>query len=403
MKYKVFELFKSIMICITICFMFVLILTMIIASKIYTDGNSGNKVIDYLLQGVSIQTVVTNDKWIEEYPFDKTQLDSYRDKVTAFEKSIESFCTSSIPFQKTIAAYANIFKERVYHYNADELESSHQNEKYIQQSVDNVVEFKHNLEEMGYPFFYVQTPSVEGIKFYTKGKKSQIAERSYALTSKLEGLGVDLINIARDHAEGIEFDASKHWFMKDAKNCAYIISDKLNSAYGFDIDLSVYDDSNFRDYLDNYPEIKKQIKENCEYDYSMPVPNDSKPSFTLTYAELSKVSGTFTEALINTEDAWNVKGNAYHDMVKINNSLIYEAENSEASAKKKLLIIGDSFNWPVASYLSLGIEDVIVLHNASFTGSIMSFIQKYDPDMVIIVYNDAEFYDVYTEAAYDFK
>ena len=63
-------------------------------------------------------------------------------------------------------------------------------------------------------------------------------------------------------------------------------------------------------------------------------------------------------------------------------------------------MIGDSFDWPLCAYLAMGVEQLTFLHNASFTGSILSYIDATSPDAVLICYNDAEFHEVYTEEAY---
>ena len=77
--------------------------------------------------------------------------------------------------------------------------------------------------------------------------------------------------------------------------------------------------------------------------------------------------------------------------------------NAVDNVGKKILIIGDSFNWILADYLITDIEYLDVIHNATFTESIQSYICKTKPDMVLIIYNDAEFVEIHTTDAYDFQ
>lgn len=77
--------------------------------------------------------------------------------------------------------------------------------------------------------------------------------------------------------------------------------------------------------------------------------------------------------------------------------------NASRNRGKKILIIGDSFNWILSSYLSSDIEYIDVIHNASFSDSIRKYIENTNPDMVMIIYNDAEFVNIYTEEAFDFQ
>ena len=51
-------------------------------------------------------------------------------------------------------------------------------------------------------------------------------------------------------------------------------------------------------------------------------------------------------------------------------------ETRETNKGKKILIIGDSFNWSTSSYLSIGVEDITVIHNVSFTRRLMSYIRQ---------------------------
>ena len=119
-------------------------------------------------------------------------------------------------------------------------------------------------------------------------------------------------------------------------------------------------------------------------------------------AEKEKWEGDFTQVFLRPLEQWNAD-NPYYGAFRISNSLFYDVENRDCPEGKTLLVIGDSYDWPVVSYLSLGVHRVTFLHNDSFSGSILSFIGQMHPDAVLVVYNDAEFWEQYTEAAYDFR
>ena len=76
--------------------------------------------------------------------------------------------------------------------------------------------------------------------------------------------------------------------------------------------------------------------------------------------------------MLNDNAEYNLEGGTYHDIFRISNSLVFEINNYDAVDDKEVLIIGDSFNWLVSLYLSLGIKKVTVVRNASFTGSLIS-------------------------------
>lgn len=384
----------------------VLVSAVIVASKLYPEGNDENKLVGLLLKHVTIQTVVEDDKWSVEYPFKENKIESYLTSVNQIEKAIDSYCTISFPGSSTINNLVSAYKDKVMHYHVSGIPSINDSRNYIAGCADNVIEFKKEVNSLGIPFFYVQTPLVASIDYY--GNKVladddlSIAERSYCFTSTLENSQVDVVNIARDYSDGITFDSSIHWKPTDGLDCAKIIAGKMAYDYGFDIDMAVYEDSRFYDLVSEYPDIKKAIEASVGYEFILPCPNYST-NISLIYAEDSTYEGTFDKVVFKDSNEWDWKGGPYHNVFRISNSLINSIHNDGASCNMKVLLIGDSFNWPVASYLSLACSDVTIIHNASFTGSLISYIESTKPDIVIIVYNDAEFEEIFTEDAYYLK
>lgn len=381
-------------------------LIVMVTAKMYPEGNDENTVVSLLLKHVTIQTIIEDDKWSKKYPFDETSIERYVDRIKMCEESIESFCTTSFPGSRTINNIVSSYREKVMHYYVTSIPSIANSQMYVDECVNNVLKFRDEVNSMGIPFLYVQTPIMGTIEFY-EGKKpateeEQIAERSYCLTAELERNGIDLVNIPRDYADGIAFDKSNHWRPEDGLNCAEIVSRKLADSYGFEIDESVYDRNGFNDYASENPKEKEAIQNSCGYKFVLPYPN-YVTKIQLVYAEDEVSVGTFKEVLFRDPKDWNLQAGPYHDVFVLGNSLINSIHNSNASCKKKILIIGDSFNWPVSSYLSLAYSEVTVIHNASFTGSLVNYINKNKPDCVIMIYNDAELYERYTEKAFDLK
>lgn len=90
-------------------------------------------------------------------------------------------------------------------------------------------------------------------------------------------------------------------------------------------------------------------------------------------------------------------------VIVVDNSTLHKYHNpdSQNNKGKRILIIGDSYNWILSDYLIADIEYIDVIHNASYSESIRGYIEKTRPDMVLIVYNDAEFVEVYTQQAFE--
>ncbi|MCR4739210.1 MAG: hypothetical protein K5886_02990 [Lachnospiraceae bacterium] len=387
-----------------ICCAFVL--CMIIASKLFPDGNTENGAVLFLLKNVTIGTVTSDDRWSKEYPFEDNVFERYVTSVRNFERSVENYCTTSFPGSDTINSMVSSYKDRVMHYHIDSIPGTAGNRVYVSECVDNVLEFRQTVNDMDIPFLYVQTPSREGIDYYAGALQEDyeynIGERNYCFTSALSEKGLEIINMDRDYSGGVTFDISDHWKPEDALKCAEMIASKLSGEYGFDMDPGIYDAGNFYDLALEAPEKKREIENRHGYDYRIPC-TDTSDVFERIYAEEEKWTGTFREVLFKDPDKWSIDAGAYHSVFSINNSLINTVYDNGDVCQKKILVIGDSFSWPVVTYLSLGIKEITLIHNASFTGSLVSYIRSERPDAVIILYNDAEFYDIYTEDAFYLK
>ncbi len=364
-----------------------------------------------IAEGVTIQTVNNDDLWVEKYPFDTSALKKIEDSLMGKKKVLQAYCVGGFPGATIINDALNILETKVLNFNIETDSKEYGDALYVSQAEKNVKSLRDFCSSVNTPFVYFSTPCQDNVFYYNgeidKINDHAIINRSHALANGINSLGIDTTVIAEKSAydnNEILFDSSGHWFSKDALYTARVISSKLNEEYGFDIDLNIFNDDGYIDIFEKYPEIKDTIKSNMGYDYEFLIPNNSG-SFVMSYAEgQATYMGGFEETFIRPVESWSLTGGAYHDMTVISNSLIHDIYNeSIIDCDKKILIIGDSFNWPVAMYLSQGVREVIVIHNASFTGSIEAYIKATNPDAVLMVYNDAEFYEIYTEDAFDLR
>lgn len=281
------------------------------------------------------------------------------------------------------------------------------NRRYIAAPSENVIDFAHFVEEENIPFLYISTPNYDSVMCRAGAEdlyEYRLSECSWYLLQNLKDAGVATIDLAQGLADAkmTKYDLSGHWFPENALYAAGIVAEQLNQ-YGFEFDLSMYDGSNCTDYFEEKEEWKRTIYENSGYVYSFPIPNRERDMiFTLEHdGTISK--GTFDEVFLKAPEAYTEA--AYHGFSVVTNSTLHKYHNLSAcdNKGKKILIIGDSFNWILADYLIADIEYLDVIHNASFEESIRSYIKETKPDMVLIIYNDAEFVEVYTEQAYNFE
>ncbi|MCQ2497610.1 MAG: hypothetical protein MJ133_01380 [Lachnospiraceae bacterium] len=394
---------STILICAINISCFLIILFMIVLVKIWPQGYTGNKFLDYFLNYISPQMIWEDANWTQKYPYDDSMVDKYLKFVEMKEKNMEIFCTKFIQDREPIADSVNYVNQNILLYDLETIDDEVADKLYVQENVKSVLNFNDELADRDIPFFFVLTPSKDSVSYYRDGGKStKIVNRSRFFADGLIENGIDLLYIAPQHSENITYDVSTHWKPWDAINCTRLMAEKIGHKLKCDIDLKIWDEDNFYDLLAEYENVKKEIFDNNGYTYEVPVPY-KKYNITLEYAENEVWSGDFIDSLIHSPDEWVTEYAAYHNIYRIRNSLIYSIHNEDAFMNAKLLIIGDSFNWPVSSYLSLGISDIDVIYNAGFPGSILNYIEQKNPDLVVMVYNDAEFYDMYNNEAFNLK
>ena len=398
--------FNAFIICSVMLGCCVIVMSMIILSNVVQDPEqSDNGLVRLLLRGVSIQTTISDSEWLIKYPYEVNGIDRVKEHIEDTQSALNSFCTVSFPGSDKINDIVGHGK-RLINYNVSAIHNEYENVEYVKSCVRNVKELQNFVLAEKMPFFYVQTPSIESVRYYCgekmDGENTTAFDRAKAFVIISEENKIDLIDVARDYPGEMVFDSTKHWMPKDGLRCAGIIAGKLNEKYGFGIDQRVYDIEAYSDLMLREQDLKTEISNLYGYEFGVFVPN-FPTSYVLTYAEDKKWEGSFEETVLTDGSEWSSDSLPYHNVFREDNSLIYEYENEYAECDKKILIIGDSFSWPVAAYLSLGVKDVTVLHNASFNGSIVSYIKATKPDAVIMVYNDAEFYETYTEDAFYLK
>lgn len=379
------------------------------ALAVYTPAGMENyAVVQYLLKNLSIQANISDDYWMNTYPYDHTAAELFQMKIREIEKAFESVCTISFPESEKVNDCCKFLKENIYHYKISEIMDKSENIHYVQKHIDNVIEFSQVLKTEGYPFLYVRTPLPGSLNYQADEGASvemrMYPERAEALTEALVRSGIDVVDFSKDTQHTYTFDCTSHWFPKDALYAAGVIAQKLNEQYNFAYDADDFCDDNYRSFMVQYPEVSEEISRINGYFFDIPIPV-AKTKFTVRYAEEEQWSGNFTESFIRPEELWRMEDIAYHNMFRISNTLIHEIHNDNAmtNSEKHILVLSDSYDWPLASYLAMGTGKVTLLHNSSFTGSILSYIRSVQPDMVIIAYNDIQYEDIYTEDAFYLK
>lgn len=329
--------------------------------------------------------------------FSRGSVEEYVEKC---RYKLNAYTTSAMVYNQNINVIVSSVKKKLV-----DVPAAYSAMRYVSEPSKNVIAFSSYLEEQGIPFIYISTPRPESILCRTgemELKDYYISERSWFLLQNLKETGITTIDLAQELADiGLKsYDTSIHWFPACALYSAEVISEYLNR-YGFGFDSSLFDEDNTWDYFQNQGQWQKLIYDKCGYQYVFPIPNAATGMRFRLEHEGTVREGEFEDVFL--QEPGEFTDSAYHGFSVVSNSTLHRYSNADAghNAEKRILIIGDSFNWILADYLAVDIGKLDVIHNASYTSSIREYIEETNPDIVLMVYNDAEFSEVYTEQAFD--
>ena len=202
--------------------------------------------------------------------------------------------------------------------------------------------------------------------------------------------------------KGLFYRTDHHWQTKTAFWAYSKIGSMLVEQYGWKIPaqmLSLEDGYDITSYPHSFlgsqgKRVGRLYIGVDQYDYIAPV-FDTDFAVTIMKADGSvrAQSGSFTEAFVyepllsNTADVESNKyacyfGGDYPEVV---------IKNNLAPNDKKVLIIKDSFALPFTAFLANSCEEIHMLDLRYFTGAVEDYINTYEPDMVLMLYNPSSF------------
>lgn len=269
--------------------------------------------------------------------------------------------------------------------------------------IGQMSELKKFCDSEGVQLLYVNEPTKyidDAVIEEQLGLKSYINQNTDLFLSRLNDIGVNYIDL-RDNirAEGKDsfsmfFRTDHHWTPESGKWATQIIADELNKDYGYKIDTSLYDDSNFTftEYKDAW--LGEQGKKLSEAyvgldDYTCVEPNfDTNYTVTTTGGT---ANGTFSETMI---DKNNYKSGDLETIYAcpswhysyMRNGLNMSVIKNNKVKKGKILVLGDSYDQVTSPFLSLGVNEVRTLVLRAYDGSLQEYIKQNDIDTVVVAY-----------------
>ncbi|MDR3284482.1 MAG: hypothetical protein LBS97_04815 [Treponema sp.] len=188
-----------------------------------------------------------------------------------------------------------------------------------------------------------------------------------------------------------------HWKAETGLWAAGVLAGYFNGHYGFSIDTGIFTPERYRyEVYKNWflgsmgkkvtlewakPEDISLIYPKADSDISLRIPSkniDTRGSFEVIY-DYRQVENKNYYGL-NPYGAYRYTDNP---VTVIQNHLLHDG--------KKILIINDSFVTTAGPFVSLGIEQVEMLDLRHFTGSVRSYIEQSQPDVVVVMYYPSVF------------
>jgi hypothetical protein len=270
-------------------------------------------------------------------------------------------------------------------------------------NASNLIELKRQLDAMDIPLLYVQEPYK--ISKYDDQLPEGLEDYSNVDADQLVGLlkkgGVDVLDlrdeIVRDGLDhySLFFPTDTHWKPQTALWGFQKISGRLTERYGFPIDPRVMDIDNFK---------KQEYKDAFlgQWGKRTGIPYAGEDDVTiLTPAYLTRLSmsvpskkiyreGTFEETMLDKARLDNSQPFLQYTMgvyLTGDRDLVI-MKNEKTTSNRKILFIKDSFGVPVGAFLSLIAKEVDMLDLRHYkNGTLMEYIKKTKPDIVIFSYN----------------
>ena len=270
----------------------------------------------------------------------------------------------------------------------------------------------------GHQFLYIQLPfkiapdSYDGSLQLPENIKDYTNQNAEQFLYNLNTAGINTYDV-RDQfwssgwtQQQLFFNTDHHWTIQAAFMATGFIADYLNQNYNLGIPEGLYTEENFNfttyedDYIGSMGRRVGKIYGGTD-DFTLITPKFDTDYTVHTYEGLNDTvtEGTFEEAILD----WDYLNDPD---ITTNRYAIYHGDfqelrfiNNLAQNDSKVLIIKDSFGIPVYSFLSLGIKEVRAIDLRIFCSNVAEYVNSYDPDLVILMYNA----DSFTSPMFDFN
>lgn len=383
--------------------------------------------------------------WVKEYPFDEDEKFDYDSKTENVPQTAQ--VQTTVSKKAEYLAYVNWFKNSVDYYTTKLLPGRM---KYIEanalfsktvgmkiiagtdsvvvmkngyltfesapadtsEAVESVKWFSDEMKKRNIDFSYVQYPSKEdkNDEQLPDGVVDYSNKNADSLLAGLEKNGVNYLDmrtlLSQKDSDWYSdfFKTDHHWKPETGVWASGKIAEMLNGKFGYSLDTDIGNLENYNvDVYEKYCLGSQGKIATLTYadpeDISLVYPKKST-SFTVQYDNDAAKTGAFEDVMFNrnylNKDYYN--NSAYSTYIN-GNKTITRIKNNDCKNGKRILIIGGSYNKCVVPYLSQDFESTELLDRRYFDGSILNYIDKTKPDVVLVAYTPTLISDASTHSS----
>lgn len=380
-----------------------------------------------LLSNISVKVAsVSTEKypWYQIYPFEekvqkepKNIIDKYYSIFNDYKVKFEKELNENILWKMDIVEFNGLFEKIINKKfisgsdNVVALENGYLTYLYedvpkeqLDANAKHVIETNNYLQEKNIDFLYVQLPhkinkydvnnNLQGYKDYSNKNADEflsILEKNNVETLDLRENMNDMFS--NEEYLSLFYKTDHHWLPTTGLWALKEIGTKLNNEYNFDINIDTFNIENYdmkkyeRIFLGSQgrkvtlgyiePEDFELYTPKSQVNFHVFIPDmgvDKTGNLVDTFFDLSQISRVDYYRL----NPYVVYGYGDQPFTKIDN---LEKENG-----KKILIIKDSYSNCLLPFLSQEVNEITAIDWRLFNGSIKSYIEKENPDMVLMMY-----------------
>lgn len=344
-----------------------------------------------------------------EEPKKLTAVDIYKNKVDGVKSSVDYYTSKLLFLRMKFIEFNSFFNKTIgmkLFSGSEEIAALadgslvyYTNERDISTGIKNMISLSDFVKSRGEDFLYVQVPSKidPETNYLPAGIVDHGNETADEMVNALEKEKIKYIDLrdcmkeqGMNYAESFYF-TDHHWKTGVGMWAANEISKTLAS-FGVDykpelLSKDSYTETVYEKYMLGSMGREVTLANADPEDISIYTP-DFKTDFTVDYYDGGKRTGDFKKSMLNMsvlekKDYYNTSA---YSVYLYGVSPIVTIKNNMASNNKRVLFIADSFCHCVLPYVATQVQYVDKIDLRYFTGSVKTFIEKTNPDIVVVMY-----------------